>query len=188
MNVILLGPPGAGKGTQGHRLSEAYEIPEISTGDMLRVAVRGGTALGKEAQGYMDRGALVPDTVMIGIVRERLAQEDTTAGFILDGFPRTLAQAEALTHMLQEASRPLEHVISIEVPEETLLQRLAGRRGIEGRQDDTEAAIRHRLEVYRCDTEPLIAYYRRCGLLRSVTGVGTVDEVFQRMLAVLCEP
>jgi adenylate kinase len=185
MNVILLGPPGAGKGTQGHRLSEVYEIPEISTGDILRAAVRSGTALGKEAKGYMDHGALVPDTVMIGIVRERLAQTDTATGFILDGFPRTLAQAEALTDMLWEASRPLDHVISIEVSEAELLQRLAGRRDIEGRQDDTETAIRHRLEVYCRDTEPLITYYRRCGLLRSVTGVGTVDEVFQRILAVL---
>lgn len=185
MNVILLGPPGAGKGTQGHRLSKAYKIPEISTGDMLRAAVHGDTVLGKEAKGYMDRGALVPDTVIIGIVQERLAQDDTTAGFILDGFPRTLVQAAALTHMMQEASRPLEHVISIEVPEVELLQRLAGRHSLEGRQDDTDAAIRHRLEVYRCETEPLIAYYRRCGLLRSVIGVGTVDEVFQRILAAL---
>ena len=185
MNVILLGPPGAGKGTQGHRLSEGYGIPEISTGDILRAAVGGGTTLGREAKAYMDHGALVPDMVMIGIVRERLSQDDTKIGFVLDGFPRTIAQAEALTHMLQEDSRPIEHVISIEVPEEELLQRLTGRREIEGRHDDTATAIRHRLEVYRRETEPLIIYYRRCGLLRSVAGVGTVDEVFQRILAVL---
>jgi adenylate kinase len=185
MNVILLGPPGAGKGTQGHRLSEAYGVPEISTGDILRAAVRGETTLGKEAKGYMDRGALVPDEVVIGIVRERLAQDDTKAGFILDGFPRTIAQAEALTRILREDNRPIEYVISIEVPEEELQQRLAGRRGAEGRRDDTEAAIRHRLEVYHHETAPLIAYYRQCGLLRAVMGMGTMDEVFQRMLAVL---
>jgi adenylate kinase len=185
MNVILLGPPGAGKGTQGHRLSEAYDIPEISTGNILRTAVREETALGKEAKGYMDRGALVPDEVMIGIVRERLAQDDTKAGFILDGFPRTITQAKALMCILREDNRPIEHVISIEVPEEELRQRLAGRRGAEGRQDDTEAAIRHRLEVYHRETAPLIAYYRQCGLLRSVLGMGTIDDVLQRILAVL---
>jgi adenylate kinase len=185
MNVILLGPPGVGKGTQGHRLSAVYGIPVISTGDILRIAVCEGTALGKEAQGYMDCGALVPDEVVIGIVRERLSQDDTTAGFILDGFPRTIAQAEALRRLLQEDNRPIEHVISLEVSEAELRQRLAGRRGAEGRQDDTEAAIRHRLEVYHRETAPLIAYYRQCDLLRSVMGMGTIDEVFQRMLAVL---
>jgi adenylate kinase len=185
MNVILLGPPGAGKGTQGQRLSQAYGIPEISTGDILRAAVYNGTALGTEAKGYIERGALVPDMVMIGIVRDRLLQADTKKGFILDGFPRTLAQAEALTYIFQESGCPLEHVISIEVPEEELLQRLAGRRGIEGRQDDTDAAIRHRLEVYRRETEPLVGYYRQCGLLRSIDGIGTVDEVFCRITAVL---
>jgi adenylate kinase len=185
MNVILLGPPGAGKGTQGQRLSAAYSIPVISTGDILRTAVREGTALGKKAQDYMDRGALVPDEVVIGIVRQRLSQDDTTGGFILDGFPRTLAQAEALTRLLRQDKRPIEHVLSLEVPEEELRQRLAGRRGAEGRQDDTEVAIQHRLEVYHRETAPLIAYYRQCGLLRSVLGMGTLDEVFQRLLAVL---
>jgi adenylate kinase len=185
MNVMLFGPPGAGKGTQGYRLSEAYGIPVISTGDILRAAVREGTVLGKEAQGYMDRGALVPDEVVIGIVRERLSQDDTKAGFILDGFPRTIPQAEALMRILREDNRPIEHVISIEVPEEELRQRLAGRRGAEGRQDDTETAIRHRLEVYHRETAPLIAYYRQRGLLRPVIGMGTVDDVFQRILAVL---
>src|SRR5215475_9790703 len=147
MNLILLGPPGAGKGTQGHRLSERYNIPEISTGDILRSAVQKGTPLGLEAKSYMDRGALVPDEVMIGIIRERLAQDDTERGFILDGFPRTVAQAEALSRLSEEQQRPIEHVISIAVPQEELLQRLAGRRQLEGRQDDTDEAIRHRLEV-----------------------------------------
>ena len=185
MNVILLGPPGAGKGTQGHRLSERYSIPEISTGDILRAAVHKGTPLGREAKSYMDRGALVPDEVMIGIIRERLAQEDTERGFILDGFPRTVAQAEALTQLSEEQQRPIEHVISIEVPQGELLQRLAGRRQLEGRHDDTDEAIRHRLEVYERETAPLIDYYRRQGLLRCIAGVGTVDEIFQRITVVL---
>ena len=185
MNLILLGPPGAGKGTQGHRLSERYNIPEISTGDILRSAVHKGTPLGREAKNYMDRGALVPDEVMIGIVRERLAQDDTERGFILDGFPRTVAQAEALSRLSEEQQRPIEHVISIEVPQEELLQRLAGRRQLEGRQDDTDEAIRYRLEVYERETAPLIDYYRRQGLLRCIVGVGTIDEIFQRVAGIL---
>jgi len=185
MNLILLGPPGAGKGTQAHRLSERYHIPAISTGDILRSAVRQGTPLGQEAKRYMDSGALVPDEVMIGIVRERLCQDDTEAGFLLDGFPRTVPQAEALIQLVEEQARSIEHVISIEVPEQELLQRLAGRQQIEGRHDDTEEAVRHRLEVYRCDTAPLIEYYRQRGLLRSIPGVGTIDEIFQRITAVL---
>jgi adenylate kinase len=185
MNVILFGPPGAGKGTQGQRLSKAYDIPEISTGDILRAAVRKGIPLGKEAKSYMDRGALVPDAVIIGIVKDRLSREDTKRGFILDGFPRTLAQAEALAQTLDTSGRSIEHVINIEVPEPELWQRLAGRRDIEGRQDDADEAIRHRLAVYRHDTAPLIQYYKQGGLLRSIDGVGTVDEVFERITAVL---
>jgi adenylate kinase len=185
MNLILFGPPGAGKGTQGQRLSATYGIPEISTGNILRAAVREGTPLGKEAKSYMDRGALVPDTVMIGIVKDRLVSADTKSGFILDGFPRTLAQAEALAKTLQDSGRPIEHVISIEVPEVELWQRLTGRRNIEGRQDDADEAIQHRLEVYRRDTAPLLQYYQQNRLLRSINGVGTVDEVFARITAVL---
>jgi adenylate kinase len=133
----------------------------------------------------MDRGALVPDDVMIGLVRERLAQEDTEGGFILDGFPRTVAQAEALTQLSEEQRRPIEHVISIEVPQEELLRRLAERRQLERRHDDTNEAIHHRLEVYERETAPLMAYYRRQGLLRCIAGVGTIDEIFQRITVVL---
>jgi adenylate kinase len=133
----------------------------------------------------MDRGALVPDEIMIGIIRERLAQDDTACGFILDGFPRTVAQAEALAQLSEEQQRPIEHVLSIEVPQEELLQRLAGRRQVEGRQDDTAEAIRHRFEVYERETAPLIDYYRRRGLLRCIVGVGTIDEIFQRVVVVL---
>ena len=185
MNLILLGPPGAGKGTQGHRLSALYSIPEISTGDILRAAVHQETPLGLEAKRYMDRGALVPDGIIIGIIRERLAQDDTKHGFILDGFPRTVAQAEALTQLSKEQNRPIEHVISIEVSAEELLQRLTGRRQLEGRQDDTDEAIRHRLEVYQCETAPLIDYYCQQGLLRCIVGVGTIDDILQRITAVL---
>lgn len=185
LNLILLGPPGAGKGTQGHLLSERYNIPEISTGGILRAAVQQGTALGQEAKRYMDSGTLVPDEVIIDIVRERLCQDDTKAGFLLDGFPRTVTQAEALSQLSEAQSRSIEHVISIEVPEQELLQRLAGRREIEGRHDDAAEAVRHRLEVYRRETAPLINYYRQRGLLRSIPGVGTVDEIFQRITAVL---
>jgi adenylate kinase len=185
MNLILLGPPGAGKGTQGRLLHEHYGVPEISTGDILRAAVREGTALGQQAKSYMDRGALVPDEVMIGIVQERLAQEDTQGGFILDGFPRTVPQAEALGQMLQTLNRPLEHVVSIEVPEEELFRRLAGRREIEGRHDDTDDTIYRRLEVYHRETAPLIQYYHHHSLLRPVPGVGTVEDILQRITAII---
>lgn len=185
MRLILLGPPGAGKGTQGHRISEKYRIPEISTGDMLRAAVRDGTELGQEAKRYMDRGALVPDSVMIGIVRDRLLQDDARHGFILDGFPRNVAQAEALHNILREHASPLDHVMSIQVDETELLRRLASRRELEGRQDDTDETIRHRLEVYQHETEPLIAYYQQTGLLRPIHGIGTIEEIFQRIVAVL---
>ena len=133
MNLILLGPPGAGKGTQGHRLSARYSIPEISTGDILRAAVHQETPLGLEAKGYMDCGALVPDEIIIGIVRERLAQDDANHGFILDGFPRTLAQAEALTQLSKEQNRPIEHVISIDIPAEELLISMSSFGGAEKR-------------------------------------------------------
>ena len=185
MNLILLGPPGAGKGTQGHKLCEQYGLPVISTGEILRLAVLHNTPLGQVAKSYMDCGALLPDDIIVGIVLERLTQDDTKGGFVLDGFPRTVPQAEALTHMTQEQNRLIEHVISITVPEEELLQRLAGRRAIEGRLDDAEESMRHRLEVYKRDTMPLIDYYRRGGLLRVIAGVGTVDEIFQRITAIL---
>lgn len=187
MNLILLGPPGAGKGTQGHLLHERYDIPQVSTGDMLRTAVRAGTALGQQAKSYMDRGALVPDEVMVGIVQERLAQADTKHGFVLDGFPRTAAQAEALSQILHVLGRPLEHVISIEVPEEELLRRLAKRHEIEARNDDTDETIRHRLKVYQRETAPLIDYYRHRGLLRPISGVGAVEAIFAQIIAVVSQ-
>lgn len=188
MNLILLGPPGAGKGTQGHLLHKHYDIPQISTGDILRTAVRAGTPLGQQAKSYMERGALVPDEVMVGMVQERLAQADTKHGFILDGFPRTAAQAEALSQMLRVLDRPLGHVISIEAPEEELLRRLAKRRETEARHDDADDTIRRRLEVYQRETAPLIDYYRHQGLLRPIAGVGPVEAIFAQIVAVVSQP
>lgn len=185
MNIILLGPPGSGKGTQGYLLSQRYDVPEISTGAILRAAVQAGTDLGEIARSYMSGGALVPDDIMIGIVKERLSQADTSKGFILDGFPRTVGQAEALGRMLAEMNKAIEYVISIDVPETELLKRLAGRRDMEGRQDDADAAVCHRLEVYRKDTEPLIAYYCQLHLLHLVHGVGTIEEILQRITVIL---
>jgi adenylate kinase len=212
MNLILLGPPGAGKGTQAKRLIDAYGIPQISTGDMLREAVKNQTQLGLEAKKYMDAGQLVPDEVVIGLVKERLAQPDCAKGFMLDGFPRTVAQAEELDKVLAEMGKAIDHVISIEVPNEELIGRLTGRRTCrncgagyhvifdppkeEGkcdkcggelyqRDDDNEATVANRLKVYESQTKPLIDYYQAKGLLRPIDGVGSIDDIFARIKAVL---
>jgi adenylate kinase len=214
MNLILLGPPGVGKGTQAKLLIDRFGIPQISTGDILRAAVKGLTPMGVKAKGFMDSGALVPDAVVIGIVEERLAQSDCTTGFILDGFPRTVAQADALKQVLSGLGRSIDHVVSLSVDKGELLKRLTGRRACQGcgavyhidfappksagrcdacsgelyqREDDKEATILHRLQVYEEQTAPLIAYYDSCGLLRSVNGLGTVegiqDEIVSRIQA-----
>ncbi len=212
MRLILLGPPGAGKGTQAKRLIERYGIPQISTGDILRAAVREGTELGKKAKQYMDAGQLVPDEVVIGIIRERLKEADCAKGFILDGFPRTVPQAEALKGVLSDLGQALDHVVSIEVPDEDLVERLTGRRTCrtcgamyhvkfnppkqEGvcdkcggelyqRDDDREETIRARLKVYHDQTAPLVEFYTKEGLLRRIDGVGSVDEIYGRILGVL---
>jgi adenylate kinase len=212
MNLILLGPPGSGKGTQAQKIAEQYHIPQISTGDILRGAVKEQTPLGVEAQGYMDQGKLVPDEVVVGIVRERLMAADCNEGFILDGFPRTLPQAEALDATLGEMKRGIDHVISVEVDNEELLRRLTGRRTCRNcgamyhvifnppqkdgicdqcggelyqRDDDQEATIRARLQVYEEQTAPLIAYYKEKGLLRPIEGVGAIEDIFQRIVKVI---
>jgi len=204
MNLILLGPPGVGKGTQAKLLIERFGIPQISTGDILRAAVKGLTPMGVKAKGFMDSGALVPDAVVIGIVEERLAQPDCATGFILDGFPRTVAQADALKQVLSGLGLAIDHVVSLSVDQDELLKRLTGRRACQGcgavyhvdfappknsgicdacsgelyqREDDKEATILHRLQVYQEQTAPLIAYYDSCGLLRSVNGLGTVEGI-----------
>lgn len=212
MNIILLGPPGAGKGTQAKRLIDRYGIPQISTGDMLRAAVAEKTPLGLEAKKYMDAGQLVPDSVVVGLVKERIQKEDCKKGYMLDGFPRNVSQAETLDKMLGELGQKIDHVICIEVPEDELIQRLTGRRTCrqcgagyhvmfdppkkEGvcdkcggelyqRDDDNVQTVTSRLKVYKDQTEPLIAYYERQGKLRRINGLGSIDEIFNRIVAVL---
>jgi len=178
VKVVFLGPPGAGKGTQAVKIAEKYNVPHISTGDILRAAVKEGTELGKLAKEYMDKGELVPDDVIIGIIRERLSQSDVRErGFILDGFPRTLPQAEALDKMLAELNMPLDKVVYLNVDDEEIVKRLLAR----GRADDTEEVIRNRLEVYRKQTAPLINYYSKKGILVEIYGVGEVNEITKKI-------
>lgn len=211
MRLILIGPPGAGKGTQAAFLVERFGLVTVATGDILRAARQAGTPLGLQAKEYMDRGALVPDEVVIGLVRERLSQPDTV-NFLLDGFPRTVPQAEALDGLLAELGRPLDAAVLLEVPEELLIDRLTGRYTCRScgavyhlkdhpplrpgvcdrcggelyqRSDDSPETVQRRLRVYREETAPLVDYYRRRGILRTVDGTGTVAEVTDRILAVL---
>lgn len=204
MRMVFLGAPGAGKGTQARLISESHGIPQISTGDILRAAVREGTPLGREAQGYMERGELVPDSVMVGLIRERLGCDDCATGFILDGFPRTMEQAAALDSLLGELNKPLTHVFDVEVPREELLTRLTGRRvcrncsasfhvafnppKVEGvcdhcggelyqRADDNAQTVGKRLDVYAEQTRPLTEYYRSTGLLRAIDGLRPIAEI-----------
>jgi adenylate kinase len=201
--MILTGPPGAGKGTQTPRLIETYSIPGISTGDMLRRAVENSTRLGQIADEYMQRGDLVPDDIVTELVAERIAQPDCDSGFLLDGFPRTLAQADALDRALRERGVALDAVVLIEVPDKLIVDRISGRRldpetgtiyhldfdppppevrhRLIHRADDTEKACRARLEAFHSATEPILAYYAKKGLLRRVNGVGDTEEVAQRL-------
>ena len=195
MNIILLGPPGAGKGTQAKRLIDKYGIPQISTGDMLRAALKEGTPLGLEAKKYMDKGALVPDSVVIGLVKERIQQKDCGKGYMLDGFPRNVSQAEALDTMLTDLGQKIDDVICIEVPSDELVARLTGRRTCRNcdkcsgelyqRDDDNETTVKSRLEVYANQTEPLIDYYDRQSKLRRINGVGDMEVIFGRITSVL---
>jgi adenylate kinase len=179
--LLLLGPPGVGKGTQAQRLVERLRIPQISTGEMLRAAVAAGSALGLRARPYMDAGKLAPDEIVIGAAEERLAEPDAKGGFILDGFPRTVAQAEALDGMLPRLGCKLERCVALRVGEDELVKRLLRRAELEGRSDDNELAIRTRMREYREKTAPLIAYYQGSGVLREVDGLGSVDEVARRI-------
>jgi adenylate kinase len=179
--LLLLGPPGAGKGTQALRLVERLGVPQISTGEMLRAAVAADTEIGRQAKTLMERGDLVSDEIVIGVAAERLAQDDAQRGFILDGFPRTSAQAEALDALLARLGTPLERCIALWVDEEEIVTRLLKRAQIEGRSDDTETAIRHRIAVYLAQTEPLIAHYEAQGALRKVDGAGGIEEVAKRI-------
>ena len=183
--LLLLGPPGAGKGTQAQLLIARLRIPQISTGDMLRAAVAAGSEVGRKAKPYMDAGKLAPDEIVIEAAEERLAHPDAKQGFILDGFPRTVAQAEALDDLLPRLGCSLERCVAITVNEEELGKRLLRRSEIEGRSDDNDASIRTRMREYREKTQPLITYYRQRGVLREVDGVGNVDEVAHRIAQAL---
>lgn len=212
LNIILMGPPGAGKGTQATRIVDAFHIPHISTGDMFRAAVKEGTELGKQAKACMDAGKLVPDSVTIGIVRERLAKDDCKKGFILDGFPRTVEQADALTGILKDLGLTLTRVLNISVPAEDLIERAVGRRickkcgatyhtkfnppkkegicdvcGSElfQRADDTAETMKNRLSVYEASTKPLIDYYKAAGVYTEVDGRQPIEKVTQDLIEVL---
>jgi adenylate kinase len=208
VRLIFLGPPAAGKGTQARRLAVQFSIPHISTGDILRAAINQGTYLGREAKRYMDQGALVPDDVMIGIIKERLRNKDCTGGFILDGFPRTIPQAEALSKLLKSMKTPLNYVVNMVVPVEEIVRRLSGRLTCQNcgrmfnlmldppktlgrcdccggpliqRADDRIDTVHDRLEVYRQSTQPLIEYYAARGLLTTIDGTGTIDTIAKRI-------
>lgn len=183
--IILIGPPGAGKGTQAARLAEALNIPAISTGDIFRANVKGETELGRQAQEYMNAGALVPDEVTNAMVRDRLAQGDVEAGFLLDGYPRNPGQAVELDSMLADLGQPLDVVLEITADPEVVTERLLKRAEIEGRADDTEDVIRERLRVYEESTAPVAAFYADRGLLTRVDGIGEVDEVTDRIVAAI---
>lgn len=183
LKIVLLGAPGSGKGTQSARLVEEYGVPQISTGDLLRTAVAEQTELGKKAKSAMDAGELVSDDIVVGMIRERLNEPDTENGFILDGFPRSGAQAETLDELLADLNRPLQCVIHLQVDNEEIVNRLMSR----GRSDDNEETIRNRLSVFQDQTQPLVAYYEQRGLLKPVAGVGTVDQIYGRIKAALAE-
>jgi adenylate kinase len=181
MYVMILGAPGSGKGTQGKLLAGHLGIPQVSTGDLLRAAVRDGTPLGKQAKGYMDQGLLVPDEIIIGLIREILDSDGARGGVLMDGFPRTVAQAEAVDRLLAARARRVDHVAVLEVDEPELVQRLLGRAAKEGRSDDNLQSITQRLKVYHDQTAPLIAYYERLGVVRRVAGMGDIDAIQQRL-------
>ena len=213
MNIILLGPPGAGKGTQAKNLINTLNVPQISTGDMLREAVAAGTELGRKASEFMNAGKLVPDEVVLGLVAERLGREDCAAGSMLDGFPRTSAQAEELDRMLKEMGKAIEHVVLLDVDDEELVVRITGRRtcgtcgaiyhvvfnpapaedtcecgakDLQQRADDNETTVRQRIETYHAQTKPLVDFYENKGLLRRVVGTGkTSKEVFEAVRGLL---
>lgn len=185
MRIVLLGAPGSGKGTQAVRLVEELGLPHISTGELLRSAAEAGTELGQKARRVIDRGELVSDDIMLGLITERLARDDAKNGFILDGYPRNITQANALGEILECRGQARAEVLHIDVDAELLVQRLAGRAAEEGRNDDAEEVVRKRLGIYAEQTAPLVEYYAAKGVLSKVLGEGTAEEVFQRIMSVL---
>lgn len=183
--LVLLGPPGAGKGTQAARLAERFGVPAISTGDIFRANIKGGTPLGRTVQEYTSRGALVPDSVTNDMVRDRLAQDDVTEGFLLDGYPRNVAQVDELDVILADAGLTLDLAVEITADPDIVAERLLKRAEIEGRDDDTEDVIRHRLDVYAEETAPIARVYAERGLLVQVDGIGDVDAVTERLVAAI---
>ncbi len=185
MRLVLLGAPGSGKGTQAKLLKDEFNIPHISTGDLLRAAVAAQTELGMAAKIVMDKGQLVSDDIVLGMLKERLAEKDAKKGFILDGFPRNLVQADMLDNLLAEINMPAQHAILIEVNPEEVVARIAKRAEIEGRTDDTEAVVRDRIKIYETQTAPVVEHYKKHEILSEVLGSGTIEQVQQRLLAVL---
>ncbi len=214
MKIIMLGAPGAGKGTQAKMIAEKFAIPHISTGDIFRANIKGGTALGKKAKSYMDQGLLVPDELTCDLVVDRIAQDDCSKGYILDGFPRTIPQAEALTAALEKMNTAIDYAIDVDVPDESIVTRMGGRRACVGcgatyhivfnapkeegicdhcgeklilRDDDKPETVQKRLSVYHDQTQPLIDYYKEKGVLRSVDGTKALGDVFAQILEILGE-
>ena len=185
MRLLLLGAPGSGKGTQAARLRESLGVPHISTGDLLRAEVAAGSKLGLEAKEVMARGELVSDAILLGMLEDRFSRPDTAGGFILDGYPRNLAQADALDGLLTRIRQPFDYAVQLEVPTELLVERIAGRAKAEGRADDSPESVRTRLQVYNDQTAPVIEFYRQHGQLSAVNGVGSLDEVFTRIIETL---
>ena len=182
MRLVLLGAPGSGKGTQAARLKEHLQVPHISTGDLLRAEVAAGSALGLQAKAVMDRGDLVSDDILLGMLEDRLSRPDVADGFILDGYPRNLAQAAALGDLLARIGQPMDHAVQLEVDTDLLVERIAGRAKEQGRVDDSPESVRNRLNVYNDVTAPVVDYYRQRGMLKVVHGEGSMDEVFTRIL------
>lgn len=182
MRLVLLGPPGSGKGTQATRLKDRLGVAHISTGDLLRAAVAAGTPLGKIAKATMDAGELVSDDLVLQLLEERLNQPDVANGYILDGYPRNLAQAEALDVLLAKLNQNIDHALALVVSEDHIVERLAQRAAEQRRSDDSEDVVRHRLRVYQEQTAPVVGYYQEKGLLTTIDGVGSLDEISQRLL------